>query len=155
MGRRVIGISGSLIWSKTLMELINPCGEFQWSPEGPVSQIHSSHLHVRAPGISSDLLRSVQMLKGEGVRKATVPTVFIPSKTAILVPEFAVEDLPLDRTAALVPAFALKDLSLGRKHWRRSAISFVYFYIKHTAFQPSWNGQHDRDWHCRKHWNCN
>ena len=30
MGGRVIGISGSLIWSKTLMELIfNPCGEFR------------------------------------------------------------------------------------------------------------------------------
>ena len=29
-GRRVIGISGSLIWSKTLMELIfNPCAEFR------------------------------------------------------------------------------------------------------------------------------
>ena len=29
-GRRVIGISRSLIWSRTLMELIfNPCGEFQ------------------------------------------------------------------------------------------------------------------------------
>ena len=29
-GRRVIVISGSLIWSKTLMELIfNPCGEFR------------------------------------------------------------------------------------------------------------------------------
>ena len=29
-GRRVIGISGSLIWSETLMELIfNPCGEFR------------------------------------------------------------------------------------------------------------------------------
>ena len=39
----MIGISGSLIWSKTLMELIfNSCGEFRWSPEGPVSQIHSS-----------------------------------------------------------------------------------------------------------------
>ena len=51
-GRRVIGISRSLIWSKTLMELIfNACGEFRWSPEGPVSQIHSSNLHVGAPGI--------------------------------------------------------------------------------------------------------
>ena len=30
--------SGSLIWSKTLMELIfNPCGEFLWSPKGRVS----------------------------------------------------------------------------------------------------------------------
>ena len=29
-GRRVIGISGFLIWSKSLMELIfNPCGEFR------------------------------------------------------------------------------------------------------------------------------
>ena len=56
--RRVIGISGSLIWSKTLMELIfNPCGEFWLSPEGPVSQIHSPHLLVGAPGIFSDLLR--------------------------------------------------------------------------------------------------
>ena len=51
-GRRVIWISGSLIWSKTLMELIfNPCGEFRYSPEGPVSQIHSPHLLVGAPGI--------------------------------------------------------------------------------------------------------
>ena len=35
---------------------------------------------------------------------------FIPSKTAILVPEFAVEDLPLGRTAFSVPEFAVKDL---------------------------------------------
>ena len=49
---------------KTLMELIiNPCGEFRRSPEGPVSHIHSPHLHVGAPGIFSDLLRSVRMLK--------------------------------------------------------------------------------------------
>ena len=40
---------------------------------------------------------------------------FIPSKTATLVPEFAVEDLPF-RTAALVPEFAVKDLPLGRTH---------------------------------------
>ena len=72
MGRRVIGIYGSLIWSKILMELIfNTCGEFRWSPEGPVSQIHSPRLHVAAPGIFSDLLRTVQMLKREWVRKAT------------------------------------------------------------------------------------
>ena len=65
-GRRVIVISGSLIWSKTLMELIfNPCGEFRWSPDGSVSQIHSPHLLVGAPGIFSDLLRFVHMLKRE------------------------------------------------------------------------------------------
>ena len=71
-GRRVIGIFGSLIWSKTLMELkFNPCGEFRWNSEGPISQIHSLHLHIDVPGIFSGLLRSVQLLKREsGVRKA-------------------------------------------------------------------------------------
>ena len=71
----MIGISGSMIWSKTLMELIfDPCSEFRWSPEGPVSHIHSSHL-VGAPGIFSDLS-------------------WPQSKTATLVFEFTVEDLP-------------------------------------------------------------
>ena len=39
---------------------------------------------------------------------------FIPSKTEALVPEFAMEELPLVRTAALVSEFAVKDLPLGR-----------------------------------------
>ena len=96
----MIGISGSLIWSKTLMELIfSPCGEFRWKPEGPVSQIHSPHLHVVASGIFSDLLRSVQVLKREW-GAGSYRTYSIPGKTAALVPEFAVEDLPLGRTAA-------------------------------------------------------
>ena len=60
-----------------------------------------------------------------------LPHIFIPSKTATLVPEFAVEDLPLDmncslgawvyserpafgKTASLVPEFAVEDLPLGR-----------------------------------------
>ena len=38
----------------------------------------------------------------------------VPSKTVTLVPEFAVEDLPLGRTAALEPDFAVKDVPLGR-----------------------------------------
>ena len=38
----------------------------------------------------------------------------IPSKTATLVPEFAVEDLPLGRTATLMPEHPVKDLPLGR-----------------------------------------
>ena len=39
-------------------------------PEEPVSQIHSPHLHVGAPGIFLDLLRSVQMLnRGSRVLK--------------------------------------------------------------------------------------
>ena len=43
-----------------------------------------------------------------------LPHLFIRSKSAILVPEFAVEDLPLGRTTALMPEFAVKDLPLGR-----------------------------------------
>ena len=61
----MIGICWSLICLKTLMQIFNPCGEFRWSPEGPVSQIHSPPLHAVIPGIFSDLLRSVQMLKRE------------------------------------------------------------------------------------------
>ena len=51
----------------------------------------------------------VQMLKIEwgALSNGKLPHLFIPSKTATLVPEFAVEDLPLGRTAALVPEFAV------------------------------------------------
>ena len=104
-GRRVIVISESLIWSKTLMELIfNPCCDFRWSPEGPVSQIHPPHLHVAVPGIFWNISRSVQMLKTEWMQKATGSycTYSIPIKSAVLVPEFAVEDLP---PAELQPRF--------------------------------------------------
>ena len=62
----------SLICSKNPDETdINPFGEFRWNPEGPVSQIHSPHLHFEAPGIFSALSRSVQMLKREWGAKAT------------------------------------------------------------------------------------
>ena len=46
-----------------------------------------------------------------------LPHLFIPSKTAALVPEFAVEDLPLDRTSTIVIAFVVKDVPLGRIYW--------------------------------------
>ena len=52
------------------------------------------------------------MIRAE--RNGKLPHLFIPSKPATLVPEFAVEDLPLGRTVALVPEFEVKDLSLGR-----------------------------------------
>ena len=80
--------------SETLMELIvNPVVNFD---EGPVNQIHSPHLHVEGPGIFSDLLRSVQMLKREWGAESNgkLPHLFILGKTAALVPKFAVEDLP-------------------------------------------------------------
>ena len=44
-----------------------------------------------------------------------LPQLFVSSKTATLIPAFAVEGLPLDTTATLVPAFAVKALPLGRK----------------------------------------
>ena len=43
-----------------------------------------------------------------------LPHLFILSKTATLVPYFAVEDLPLGRTVVLVPTLAVKDQPLGR-----------------------------------------
>ena len=119
----------------------NPCGEFRWSPEGPVSQIHSPDLHVGASGIFSDLLRSVQMLKREWDAESNgkLPHLFIPNKTATLVPGFAMEDLPLGRTAVLVPEFAVKHLPLSRTLWwwhylrtflyRNCAIFYVYIVL--------------------------
>ena len=46
-------------------------------------------------------------------RNGKLPHLYIPSKTAAWVPEFAVEDLSLSRTAALVSEFAVKDLLLA------------------------------------------
>ena len=69
-----------------------------------------------ASGIFSDLLRFVQMLKREWGAESNGKLLHlsIPSKTAAMVPEFAVKDLPLSRIATLVPAFAVKDLTLDR-----------------------------------------
>ena len=49
---------------------------------------------------------------------------FIPNKTATLVPEFTVEDVPLGRISALVPGFAVKDMPLGR-----TLMIYIYIYI--------------------------
>ena len=88
------------------MELMfNPCGEFRRSPEGPVCQIHSPYLLVGDPGIFSDLLRYVQMLKREWDAESNgkLPHLFKSLvKLQALVPEFAVEDLS---SAELQPRF--------------------------------------------------
>ena len=133
----MIGISGSLIWSKTLMEVIfNPCSEFRWSPGDPVSQIHSPHLHDGGPGIFSDLLRSVQLLNREWCAESNgkLPHLFILYKTATLVPKSAVEDLPLGRTAALVPKFAVKDLPFSRTLMMMKVLCIRPTYTHHGRF---------------------
>ena len=86
-----------------------------------LSQIHSPHLYVGVPGIFSDLLKSFQMLKREwsAERKGKLEYLFVPGKTATLVPEFAVEDLPL---AELQSWFL-------RLQWRADWWWWWWFYI--------------------------
>ena len=59
-------------------------------------QTHSPHLHVGVPGIFSDLLRSVQMLRREwgGESNGKLPHLFIPGKTASLEDQPSTELLP-------------------------------------------------------------
>ena len=56
------------------------------------------------------------MLKREWCTESNgkLPNLFIPSKTATLVFEFAVEYQPMGRNAALMPEFVVKGLPLGR-----------------------------------------
>ena len=62
-------------------------------------------------------------------KQGKLPHLFIPSKTATFVPEFAMEDMPLDRIAALVPEFPVKDLPLGRiLMMMKSNLRDIYFY---------------------------
>ena len=58
---------------------------------------------------------SIQMIKRErgAENNRKLPHLFIPGKTAALLPKFALEDLPLSGRAALVPALAIKNLPLG------------------------------------------
>ena len=67
---------------------------------GEVRRAQLAKSTLLTPGIFSDLLRSVQMLKREWGAESNgkLPHLFIPGKTEPLVPEFAVEDLPLGRT---------------------------------------------------------
>ena len=96
--------------------VFNPCGEFRWSLEGSVSQIHSPHLHL------VDLFkswRSIQMRKKECGAKSNgkLPHLVIPDKTAALVHGFAVKGPVFGRTSTLIPALAVKDLPLDRTLW--------------------------------------
>ena len=112
----MIGISGSLVWSKTLMELtfyhVVNFGEFRRAQLAKSTLLASSLVSLRSFQIcmvSSDAKERKERVWGvESNRK--LPHIFVSSKTVTLVPEFGVEDLPLSRTAALVPKFAVENL---------------------------------------------
>ena len=69
-----------------------------------------------------ELFRPVQMLKREWSAESNgkLLHLFIPSKTATLVHEFVVEDLPLGRNAALAPEFAVKHVP-----WKNTLIMMM------------------------------
>ena len=119
--------------------------ELVLTPVVDFGEIHSPHLHDGTSGMSvsefSDLLWSAEMLKrGWGVENnRKLLHLFIPSKTATVVPEFAVEDLPLDKTATLVPAFAVKTCP-----WAEQSDDDHYDYYYHSQLVESqditWKG---------------
>ena len=71
---------------------------------------HSDYASMFGSLGSSDLLRSVQMLKREWGAESNgkLLHLFIPGKTTALVPGFAVKDLPLDRTLMMMDVNKLK-----------------------------------------------
>ena len=62
------------------------------------------------------------------------PHLSIPSKTAVWVPEFAVEDLSLCTNAGLGPALPVKYLHLGRTLWWWW---YIYLYISLQSLLPN------------------
>ena len=71
------------------------------------------------------------MLKREwGVKSnGKLPHLFIPGKTAALVPEFVVEDLPSAELQPWVPALAVKDLPLDRTLMMMIMMMMMMIYI--------------------------
>ena len=115
----VIEIFGSLFWSKTLMELLTFVVNFD---EVQRAQLAKSLSPPPRWG-PWDIFRPFKVCsvakesEWDAESNGKLPHLFIRSKTATLLSEFAVEDLPWDRTATLVPAFAVKDVPLDRTLW--------------------------------------
>ena len=63
--------------------------------------------------MSSDVGEVTEGLENE-LCNGKLPHLLIPSKTATLIPEFAVEDLPSTELQPWFLRFAVKDLPLGR-----------------------------------------
>ena len=68
-----------------------------------------------------------------------LPHLFIPSKTATYVPEFAMEDPPLGRIAVLVPEFAVKDLPLGRTLMMMMMMIYYKYILHYITFLAKGN----------------
>ena len=105
--------SGRKLWWNTYLTLVVNFGEVRRAQLAKSTLLTSM---FGAPGIFPDLLRTVQMLKREWVAESSgkLLHLFIPSKTATLVPAFAVKDLFLDRTATLAPVFFSQRHALGQ-----------------------------------------
>ena len=71
-------------------------------------------------------------------KQGKLPHLFIPSKTATLVPEHEVEDLPLGRTAALVPEFA------GKKKLLSSTLDFWDLLISLKVYSDAKERERER-----------
>ena len=101
--------------------IFNPCGEFRWSMEGTVIQIHSPHLII--PGKNCSL--------GSWVRSGRPAF----SRTAALVPAFVVEDLPLDRTHRwwYTLSWSLLMFGNGKSYMALGTSGFLYHKIKAFA----------------------
>ena len=68
-----------------------------------------------------------------------LPHLLIPSKTATLVPELAVEDLPLGRTATFVSEFVVKDLPLRRTLMMIKLLEIRYYSFVHSTCARTYN----------------
>ena len=97
------------------MELIfNPSGEFRCEVRkaqlAKSTRLTSTLVPLGSFRIFQGLLKAKREWGAES--NGNLPHLFIPTKTATLVPEFAAEDQPLGRTTALVPELAMKGLPL-------------------------------------------
>ena len=101
-------------WNWYLTPVVNFGG-----PEGPVSQIRSPHLLDGAPGIFSDLLRSVQMLRSEWGAESNgkLPHLLIPSKTAPWFLSLRWKTCLRKNCSLGTYARTVNDLPLGRTLW--------------------------------------
>ena len=104
----MIGISGSLTWSKTLM------GQIFLTPVLNFGKVRRAQL-AKSTLLTSllgpwDILRSFKVCSDAKERvgcgkQRKLPHLFIPSKTPNFVPEFDVEDMPLGENTLMMMVY--------------------------------------------------